>query len=208
MSSPPLSLIGPAFETRGAQCGWGWGSEDSWEFSRVTLGKYGLKNILDGLGDGADKTPPKLGMVNISQLTFEHAVAKFGSFSEEESEILATQLTIRERNYAGRIFGCEAFEGASESWSGKMNLVTIPDRTTVVACAKVTNTFGVHAEKCSDPIQWDAAPPVVAAFYTVDPFTQNWKVYCCPCPTPHLTPTARPYTTPYPPTHLIVDPTT
>ena len=50
-----------------------------------TAGTGGVRNILSQFGDDGDRTPPVLGMVNISQIGVRHAAVNFADFREEES---------------------------------------------------------------------------------------------------------------------------
>ena len=156
-------------------CGWSWGSAAEEEFDRISVGTGGVQNIINVGDEGADTTPPTLGMINISQLSVQHVDVNFANFGESESDILSTQLTIQRQNADGWIYYCTAFEGSSQSWSGELQ--TKPEHgEQVVACVVVRNSYGLATSKCSDLITWDGIAPKVSNFYTVNPFTGGWRM--------------------------------
>ena len=156
-------------------CGWGWGSNNEFEIDRISLGTGGVHNLLSEIGDASDRSPPKVGTVNISQIGARHVAVKFASFTEEESDILSTQFEVRLRYDDGPIFYCHAFEGAAESWSGELTAPPLHEDW-IIICVEVRNSYDLKAKKCSEAIVWDAAPPEVTAFYTVNPFTNFWQM--------------------------------
>ena len=161
-------------------CGWGWGSESSYEFDRISVGGGPVRNILASLGDDDDSTPPRIGLVSITQIGPRHVKANFASFIEDESDIRSTQLTIRNTNRDGHIFFCKAFDGAAEGWSGELSEAPgHEDR--VVACVMVTNSYDKASAKCSDYILFDAEAPKILSLATTNPFTGRWRMATFAC---------------------------
>ena len=189
-------------------CGWGWGSESTHEFDRIRIGHVPVRNLLSVSGDDSDRTPPTIGMVNISQISATHAHVNFAKFTEEvrfglgpklcdksptlpflahdccvslpclrlcqESDILSTQFEIRRHNKKGQIFYCQAYEGPAETWSGE--LTKAPQHNDLlVVCVEVRNSYGRSSSKCSTSIRWDFEAPELTAFYTINPFSGNWR---------------------------------
>jgi hypothetical protein len=157
-------------------CGFSWGSENSFEFDRISIGGDGrVRNLLASLGAFTDWSPPKLGSINLSQRGPASAAVKFADFLEEDSEILSTQLELRRGSPSGDLLFCTAFGGAAEAWDGRLSVApNHGDR--VYACLTSSNTHGHSASKCSEPLIWDAAAPVLQHLYTVNPETGNWRI--------------------------------
>ena len=164
-------------------CGWGWGNENSWKLFDIRFGTGGTRNILNTMGDDGDRTPPVLGKVEIKQIGPNHVAVNFAGFREEESDILSTEMTIRLKTSYGKIFYCEANGGTSESWSGPLD-ETPNHNEEVIVCAKVRNSYNKLATKCSAPMIWDARPPEITAFYTVNPFSGHWRMANPLCSSP------------------------
>lgn len=157
-------------------CGWRWGSENSFEFDRISIGGDGrVRNLLASLGAATDWSPPKLGSIKLTQRGSVAAAAKFADFLEEDSEILSTQFELRRGSPTGDLLFCKAFGGAAEAWDGTLSVApSHGDR--VYACVTSANTHGRSASKCAEPLVWDAAPPVLQHLYTINPETGNWRI--------------------------------
>ena len=161
-------------------CGLKWCGRDSWDFGRITVGGDGRRrDVLKMLmGDYGDKTPPTRGAARITQIDAKKASVRFGNFTETESELASTVLSIFVGSPKGTLLHSERFDGEAESWSGVLKS-TPGHGQKVIACAKSTNTWGLFTIVCSELIIWDAMAPVMKHLYTINPFTTNWRIPDC-----------------------------
>ena len=165
-------------------CGFNWCDRKDWDFGRITLGGDGKKRDLLKIlcPDCGDKTPPERGDVKITQINSKQLSARFGNFTERDSEIYSTTLVIlMEGEDEVHSLHRKFYEGEAESWSGKLDRAPIHGRH-VAGCVTAMNTAGLQTTVCSPPIIWDSMAPVVKEFYTVNPFTTNWRKPECAFP--------------------------
>ena len=157
-------------------CGVTWPKKGkSWKLDTITFGKVKMTNLLDPFAGYGDMTPPEIGIVNITQIGNRHVALGFSGFIEKESDIKWTQALVLRNDEYGDLLGCEAFQGAAETWNGALD--TVPSHNDkVVLCAWVSNSWNRVAQKCTEPFLWDGAAPEITAFYTVNPFSNQWRV--------------------------------
>ena len=163
-------------------CGFEWGSTNWWVEDRITLGTGSERNLIPGTGDDKpDETAPMLGTVSLEQLNSTFAIARFASFTEEESEVVSGSLIIERPN--GDIYHQESWEGENERWEGEMSSSPEHGRE-LRACVSIYNTVNLVTTACSEPIVWDLRAPILStpdAFYLVNPLTGGWKQPAVAC---------------------------
>jgi hypothetical protein len=155
-------------------CGWKWGGESTRDFGRISFAASNLVPV-DNPGGRPDPTPPTRGTVTLVQTSSTSATARFGSFTEDESEIGGVQLRLRNSQSSNVVYHSQSWKGESELWDGTPEHIP-PNGAMVKACVVVTNTFAGSTAACSEAIRWDSRAPKVSALYTINPFTGNWRI--------------------------------